>query len=66
MSVDGITFQAVLYRISTTVDGGWSITFHAPNNASGEVLKLGDVRDQVLQLAVIPTDSELPDLNDLD
>lgn len=53
MSV-GITLQALFARATTTVDGGWNITFSVSQAEAKEVMQLSQLRDQVLQLAVVP------------
>lgn len=49
----GITFQAILNKITTTIDGGWRVSFDVPQSESEEVMKLSEKRDQNLQVAVV-------------
>lgn len=49
----GISFSAILNKITTTVDGGWSITFHVPQSETAELMKLSAHREDVLQIGVI-------------
>lgn len=51
----GITLTAVFNKATTTVDGGWNITFSVAQDEVNEVMKLSELRDTLLQLAIIPT-----------
>jgi hypothetical protein len=59
----GITFQAIFGKATTTVDGGWNVTFAVSQEEAKQVLQLSQLRDSVLQVAVIPID-ELGGLDD--
>lgn len=50
----GITLQAAFAKATTTVDGGWNITFSVSQDEAQAVLQLSQMRDSLLQLAVIP------------
>lgn len=48
------TFSAILNRITTTLDGGWRISFDVPKRESKEIMELSQMRNVVLQLGVVP------------
>ncbi len=49
-----VTFGAELKRVSTTLDGGWTITFTVDNSEAQRIMQLSQFRDQYLQVAVAP------------
>jgi hypothetical protein len=51
---EGITFVALFSKATTTVDGGWSITFEVGQDEAIKVVQLAEFRGQALQVAVIP------------
>jgi hypothetical protein len=57
--VKGITFQAILSKASTTVDGGWVVSFAVSQDEAQAVLQLTELRDDLLQLAVVPVDERV-------
>ena len=50
----GITFQAILYRATTMTCGGWRITLDIAESDTENVTALSKMRNQVLQVAVLP------------
>lgn len=50
----GITFQGMLTKLSTTIDGGWRITLDIGNDFQKELLQLAVLKDSPLQCAFIP------------
>lgn len=54
MTPDGLSLVATLKKITTTVDGGWSITFDVPDSESMNILQLAQLRDRLLQLGAVP------------
>ncbi len=55
----GITLQAELKKVSTTIDGGWSITFHVDDSEAANIMTMSQMRDTLLQLAVVKIDEDL-------
>jgi hypothetical protein len=53
-----ITLEAILMKISTTVDGGWNITFSADQSQVDSIMLLSALRDEPLQFAIVPFKSE--------
>lgn len=51
---EAITLEAALYRVTTTVDGGWNITFQAGQDQAQQILKLSNLRGSQLQFAIVP------------
>ena len=51
-----LTFHAVLVRLTTTVDGGWRLSFDVPQTDADSVMKLSDLRDCELALAIAPVE----------
>lgn len=49
-----ITLEATLFKINTTIDGGWNITFAVSQSESEHILKLSEHRDVSLGLAIVP------------
>lgn len=52
----GITFQAVFAKATTTVDGGWNVTFSVSQDEAEAILGLATLRDELLQVAVLKAD----------
>jgi len=52
---DGITFIATFGKLTTTIDGGWNITFQVSQDEAAQVLQLSEFRDTLLQVAVVPS-----------
>lgn len=50
--IDKIELIASINRISTTVDGGWRITFDCGDNASSAMLLLGQLREYALKITI--------------
>lgn len=50
----GITLQAIFNKATTTADGGWNITFSVSQDEAAQVMQLANMRDDLLQLAVVP------------
>lgn len=48
--------HALISRISSTVDGGWNLTFSIQQNDVQAVAKLMEWRDQVIYLSIIKKD----------
>lgn len=61
-SEQGITFKAIFNRATTTVDGGWRISFDVPESEAGSLLELAVLRGCVFQVAVVPIDTTNDDL----
>lgn len=56
--VEGIVFQSVFSKATTTVDGGWNITFSVSQDDANKVTLLSNFRDVLLQLAVVPIEQD--------
>lgn len=54
MDPDSITLTAIFSKATTTVDGGWRITFDVDQSEAQSILKLSVLRDQLFQMALIP------------
>jgi hypothetical protein len=50
----GLTFVAAFHKATTTVDGGWRISFDVSEDEAKTVAQLSVLRGELLQLAVIP------------
>lgn len=55
-----ITLLGSISKITTTVDGGWKLTFDVPQSELSKVMQLSCLRDMVLALAVVPDELEDP------
>jgi hypothetical protein len=51
---DGITFQAIFQKFTTLIDGGYRVTFDVSQNDAQKLFQLSQVRESLLQIAVIP------------
>lgn len=54
----GLTFAGVFTKATTTVDGGWNVTFSVSQDEAKNILSLSAMRDTLLQVAVIPVEIE--------
>lgn len=52
--MSGITFQAIINKISSLADGGWRITFECGQDSDEMIRELTKHRGGVLQLGVVP------------
>lgn len=52
MGSEPILMQALIHRISTTIDGGWTVAFSLNQSEANAILKLSELRDQSLVLVV--------------
>lgn len=52
-----IEFQAILYKITTTVDGGWRVTLDIGDNDQAAMMDLSKLRQSGLYIK-IQTESE--------
>ena len=55
-----ITLLASLSKITSTVDGGWKITFDVPQTELAKIMQLSSLRDMVLALAIVPDEMDDP------
>jgi hypothetical protein len=53
-----ITFHAVLTRLTTTVDGGWRVSFDVAQSDKDGVMALSDLRECELALAIAPIEEQ--------
>lgn len=51
---DAITLVGMFARATTTVDGGWNVTFAMNQDEVQNIAKLSEFKDWMLQLAIIP------------
>lgn len=54
---EAISFNAIFEKATTTIDGGWRISFSLLQSESVNVQRLSTMRDQGLMLVVMPEDS---------
>lgn len=54
----GITFKAFFSKATTTVDGGWRISFDLGEWEADKVSKIANTKGRSLQVAIIPDPSE--------
>lgn len=50
----GITFTALFSKATTTVDGGWNVTFSVNQEEADQIMELSQLRAIMLQVAVVP------------
>lgn len=55
-----ITLLASLSKITSTVDGGWKITFDVPQTELTKIMQLSSLRDMALALAIVPDEINDP------
>ena len=49
-----ITFKALLSKATTTVDGGWRVSFDVSADEVAQIMELTKQSGKLLQVAVIP------------
>ena len=54
--IEGITLSAIFSKATTTIDGGWNITFSVSQDNAEQVMQVAEFRETLLQLAVVPID----------
>ena len=52
-----VTFTGTFARATTLVDGGWRLTFDLGIDESPSIAKLADLRNELLQIAIVPIKS---------
>lgn len=62
---EGITFSAIFNKATTTVDGGWLVSFQVSQDKAAQIIQIASMRQSVLQVAVIPIGEALSPLGDL-
>lgn len=50
----GVTMTAIFCKATTTVDGGWNLTFTVSQDEAAQVMQISEFREHLLQLAVLP------------
>lgn len=53
-----VTFNAIFSKASTLVDGGWRISLDINTIDAEAVMKLAEMKDKLLQIAVIVIEIE--------
>lgn len=48
-----IAIEAIFSKATTTVDGGWNVTFSTGEHMAEEITRLAKLRDQSLYLVVM-------------
>lgn len=48
-----VTFRAIFSKATTTVDGGWNVTFSLAEHDGETVARIAELRDRTLQVAVV-------------
>lgn len=49
-----ITLQAIFNKATTTIDGGWNITFSVDQSQAQKITEISSLRDLVLNVAITP------------
>lgn len=50
---EGLEISAILYKVQSTVDGGWRVTFDMHGNDTQKVFTLALLKDTLLRLTVV-------------
>lgn len=58
----GISFNAMINRITTTIDGGWRVTFDVPQSETQSMMELSALRDENLQIVAL-TSAMIAEMN---
>lgn len=53
MSKEGLVIQGVLTKVTTTVDGGWRISFDLGEDQTLATTQLSLLRDQLLNIVIV-------------
>jgi len=48
-----ISFNAIFNKITSTIDGGWRVSFDVPASDSGSLLELAALREDNLKVVVM-------------
>lgn len=54
----GISLSAIFKRLSSTVDGGWSLTLALDASQADELMKLTQFRETLLQVGIVPVPAQ--------
>lgn len=52
--MNGITFSGIFSKATTTIDGGWVISFQVDQSEAQQIIQVSQMRQSVLQVAVVP------------
>lgn len=55
--MESIAIQAIFNKATTTIDGGWNITFSVSEDQAGQITEIAALRNEPLYL-VIMTEKE--------
>ena len=58
VEISKVELDVVLNKITTTVDGGWRITFDCGNENATLIALLAQLRDQFLTVEIKPNNTE--------
>lgn len=53
--MEGITFQAIFQKFTSLIDGGYRVSFDVSENDAANLVQLSQLRENVLQIAIVPT-----------
>lgn len=56
----GISFNGQLFKITTTVDGGWRITIDVPQSELEAIMELSKCRDEAITVGIVSTSNMPP------
>jgi hypothetical protein len=51
--MSAIKFDGILNKITTTIDGGWNVTFSVSQNDTEELMRLSEFRSEALSVVVL-------------
>jgi len=54
LTSQAITLTGIFSKATTTSDGGWNLTLTFDNTQAQEIIKVAELKDRLLQLAIIP------------
>lgn len=53
-TLEGIALNALLFKVTTTVDGGWRMSFDVPDSDAAQVMQISQLRGMSLTMVIVP------------
>lgn len=55
--MEQIAIKGTFTKASTTIDGGWRVTFDFPDHEGQEIAKLLQLRDTAITVVIVPDEN---------
>lgn len=53
-TAETVVVNAIISKLTTTIDGGWRVTLDVPESEQANVLKLAELMNEEVHAAIVP------------